>query len=111
MCELNRVLREPVNTLSHAAGAIASLVGLTVLVTLSAANASAWHVVSFSIFGSTLVLMYTSSSLYHGLKVSPSILTVFRRIDHVMIYLLIAGSYTPFCLVPMRGAWGGACSG
>ncbi|MFO7752766.1 MAG: hemolysin III family protein [Desulfobacteraceae bacterium] len=106
MCELNRILREPVNTVSHAAGAIASIAGLSVLVAMSAANASVWHVVSFSIFGSTLVLMYTSSSLYHGLKVSPSLLTIFRRIDHVMIYLLIAGSYTPFCLVPMRGAWG-----
>lgn len=106
MCELNRIFREPVNTISHAAGALASLVGLTVLVALSAANASVWHVVSFSIFGSSLVLMYTSSSLYHGLNVSSSLLTIFRRIDHVMIYLLIAGSYTPFCLVPMRGGWG-----
>ncbi len=106
MCALVRNIREPVNTLTHAAGALASITGLTVLVVISSLSASVWHIVSFSIFGATLVLMYTSSSLYHGLKVSPAVLSALRRIDHVMIFLLIAGSYTPFCLVSIRGGWG-----
>ena len=106
MCFINNVLREPVNSISHAAGAIASIVGLTLLIIFSSLKGSAWHIVSFTIFGSTLVMMFTSSSLYHGLKVSDAKLAIFRRIDHIMIFLLIAGTYTPICLVPLRGPWG-----
>ncbi|MCK5096741.1 MAG: hemolysin III family protein, partial [Desulfobacteraceae bacterium] len=106
MCFINNVLREPVNSISHAAGAIASIVGLTLLIIFSSLKGSAWHIVSFTIFGSTLVMMFTSSSLYHGLKISDAKLAIFRRIDHIMIFLLIAGTYTPICLVPLRGPWG-----
>ena len=88
------------------AGALASMAGLTVLIVFSAIRADAWHVVSFTIFGTTLFLMYTASSLYHGLKISKKVLRVFRQIDHIMIFWVIAGSYTPICLVPLRGPWG-----
>jgi hemolysin III len=73
---------------------------------MAAIEADAWHVVSFAVFGATLVFMYTASFLYHGLKLSPKTLAIFRRIDHIMIFLVIAGSYTPLCLVPLRGPWG-----
>jgi len=101
-----KIFREPINTLSHMAGALASVVGLTLMVVIAAMRTDAWHVVSFSIFGTTLLLMYTASFLYHGLKISEKSLLVFRRIDHIMIFMLIAGSYTPICLVPLRGPWG-----
>lgn len=99
-------LREPVNALTHIAGAIASLAGLILMVVYAYINAGAWHIVSFSIFGATLLMMYTASSLYHAINLSEKGIAIMRRIDHVMIFLLIAGTYTPFCLVPLRGAWG-----
>jgi len=101
-----KVFREPVNAISHMAGAVGSIVGLTLLVAFAAIHADAWHVVSFAVFGTTMILMYTSSFLYHGLKLSEEAILIFRRIDHIMIFALIAGSYTPICLVPLRGAWG-----
>jgi hemolysin III len=106
MCFMTNALREPVNSISHAFGALASIAGLTLLVVFSSLKGTVWHIVSFSIFGSTLVMMFTSSSLYHGLKISDEKLAIFRRIDHIMIFLLIAGTYTPICLVPLRGPWG-----
>ncbi len=101
-----KTFREPVNTISHMAGALASVVGMTLLVVYAANRADVWHVVSFAVFGTTLILMYASSTLYHMLNISPNALMVFRRIDHIMIFMLIAGSYTPICLVPLRGPWG-----
>jgi hemolysin III len=88
------------------AGSLASIAGLTLMVVMAAIEADAWHVVSFAVFGTTLVFMYTASFLYHGLKLSSKTLAIFRRIDHIMIFLVIAGSYTPLCLVPLRGPWG-----
>lgn len=87
-------------------GAMGSIVALTLMVVFAVLKADVWHVVSFSIFGGTLILMYTSSFLYHGLKISEKALEIFRRIDHIMIFMVIAGSYTPLCLVPLRGPWG-----
>lgn len=101
-----KLFREPVNALSHMAGSLASIVGLTLMIVMAAINADAWHVVSFAIFGTTLVFMYTASFLYHGLSLSAKTLAIFRRIDHIMIFMVIAGSYTPLCLVPLRGPWG-----
>jgi hemolysin III len=77
-----------------------------VLVSLAVRRGTVWHVVSYSVFGSSLVLLYTASSLYHLLRVSPRGVKILRRIDHMMIYVLIAGSYTPYCLLALRGAWG-----
>lgn len=101
-----RWFREPVSGLTHLAGAVAALVGLIVLVSLAVRRGTVWHVVAYSVFGSSLVLLYTASSLYHLLRVSPRGVKVLRRIDHMMIYVLIAGSYTPYCLLALRGAWG-----
>lgn len=106
MCVLANVFREPVNAISHMAGSLLSIAGLTLMVVFAAIRADAWHVVSFAVFGTTLILMYTASFLYHGLKLSEKTLMIFRRIDHIMIFLVIAGSYTPLCLVPLRGPWG-----
>lgn len=101
-----KFFREPVNTISHMAGAVGSAIGLILLVVFAADRADLWHVVSFSIFGITLILMYTASFLYHGLCISEKALLTLRKIDHIMIFMVIAGSYTPLCLVPLRGPWG-----
>ncbi len=101
-----KIFREPVNAVSHGAGAVGSVAALTLMVVFAAMRAEIWHVVSFSIFGATLILMYTSSFLYHALRISEKALLILRRIDHIMIFIVIAGSYTPLCLVPLRGPWG-----
>lgn len=67
---------------------------------------NAYHIVSYTIFGTTLVLLYLFSTLYHWLNLSERGVSVFRKLDHIMIYLFIAASYTPICLVPLRGPWG-----
>lgn len=102
------MLKKPdvVSGLTHVAGAILSLAGLIALVYVAATYGSIWHVVSFSVFGVSLVSLYTASSLYHLIPATPHISQWLRRIDHMMIFVLIAGTYTPFCLVPLRGTWG-----
>ena len=99
-------IKEPVNTLTHMLGLIASVWGLILLILLSSRIAGVWHVISFSIFGITLISMYGSSSLYHALDLSLKKMDLLRKIDHIFIFLLIAGTYTPFCLIPLRGGWG-----
>jgi hemolysin III len=99
-------LREPVNGLTHLLGAILSIVGLVILLVIAVDNGSTRQIVAFSIFGASLVSMYCASAFYHSLKVSPQAVAHLRRIDHMMIYILIAGSYTPICLVMLRGRVG-----
>jgi hemolysin III len=89
----------------HGLGVVLAIAGLTVLVAYATRYGDSWHIVSAAIFGSTLVLMYTASTLYHSIPL-PRARKVLRIIDHAMIYLLIAGSYTPFTLVTLNGAWG-----
>jgi hemolysin III len=101
---LKRYIREPFCGLSHFIGAGLSVLGLVLL--LIAAHGRPWHTVSYSIYGLTLISLYTSSGLYHSLKVSPRAEFEFMRVDHLNIFLLIAGSCTPVCLVPLRGPWG-----
>ncbi|MFI5166087.1 MAG: hemolysin III family protein [Thermoanaerobaculales bacterium] len=96
---------EIAHSITHGVGALASIAGLVVLVVSASLHGNAWHIVSCSIFGTTLVLMYTASTLYHALP-QPRAKRVFRVLDHSAIYLLIAGTYTPFTLVSLRGAWG-----
>ncbi len=93
------------NSVTHGIGAGFSIVGLTVLVIFAAFKNSSWHIVSFSIYGATLVLLYLASTLYHSIQ-HPTAKRILRRIDHAAIYLLIAGTYTPFLLVSLRNAWG-----
>jgi len=101
-----RKLKDPISGLTHLVGALLGVVALVYLVQRAASEGSVWHVVSFAIFGTSLILLYSSSAFYHLLDVSEEAQRVFRRIDHVMIFVLIAGSYTPFCLIPLRGPWG-----
>jgi len=96
---------ELINSITHGAGLALSVAGLVVLVTLAALKGTVWHIVSCSVYGTTLVLLYSASTLYHSMR-SPRLKRFFRIIDHVSIYLLIAGTYTPFTLVNLRGGWG-----
>jgi hemolysin III len=95
---------EKLNALTHLVGAVLALAGTVVLVVLAALDGDPWKVVSVSIYGLTLVLLYSFSVLYHSLKGRAK--DVLRELDHQSIYLLIAGSYTPFCLISLRGPWG-----
>ncbi len=95
---------ERFNTYSHLMGIVLALSGAVVLIVLGARSGDAWKIVSFSIYGATLVLMYGSSTIYHGTR--GKVKDFFRKADHCAIYLLIAGSYTPFTLVTLHGAWG-----
>ncbi len=92
------------NSISHIIGAVLALVGLVLLVVAAARQGNPWKIVSFSIYGATLLLLYTSSAIYHSLHGRAK--NIFRKLDHLSIYLLIAGTYTPFTLVTLRGSWG-----
>ena len=96
---------EIANSITHGIGAGFSIVGLTVLIIFAAFKNSSLHIVSFSIYGATLVLLYLASTLYHSIQ-HPTAKRILQRIDHAAIYLLIAGTYTPFLLVSLRNAWG-----
>jgi hemolysin III len=96
---------EVANSLVHGLGAALAVAGLAVLVARSALHGDAWRVVSFSIYGASLVLLYLFSTLYHALP-WPRAKAVFHRLDHAAIFLLIAGTYTPLALVTLKGAWG-----
>jgi hemolysin III len=95
---------EKFNALTHVVGAVLALAGTVVLVVLAALSGDAWKVVGVTIYGVTLVSLYSISGLYHSVRGRPK--NVLRALDHQSIYLLIAGSYTPFCLVTLRGPWG-----
>ena len=96
---------ELANSVTHGAGLALSVAGCAVLVTLAALRGSAWHIVACSVYGGTLVCLYAASTLYHSVR-SRRWKRFFRIVDHSSIYLLIAGTYTPFTLVNLRGAWG-----
>lgn len=93
---------ERFNSISHMLGAVAAMAGLVVLVVLAARQGDPWKIVSFSIYGASLVLLYSASALYHAFPAQP----LLRKLDHDAIYLLIAGTYTPFTLVTLHGVWG-----
>ncbi|HET6719289.1 MAG TPA: hemolysin III family protein [Rhodocyclaceae bacterium] len=95
---------ERFNAISHLVGAVAAVIGSVVMIVVAVRDGDPWKVVSVSIFGATLIMMYTASVLYHSLHGPAKAL--FQKLDHQSIYLLIAGTYTPFCLVTLRGPWG-----
>lgn len=97
---------EPGSSVLHGAGALLAIAGLVLLVVFAALQGDAWHVVSFTIFGSAMVLLYVASTLYHAFTTNTRTKNVFKRIDHAMIFVLIAGTYTPVCLVTLRGPIG-----
>ena len=96
---------EYANVATHAVGVLLSIVALVLMVIYATENGDPYFIVAVSIFGATLILLYLMSTLYHSFR-HPKVKHVFRVFDHSCIYLLIAGSYTPFTLVSMRGGWG-----
>ena len=96
---------EKINIISHATGFILSIVALVLLVAHANMHGNVWHVVSFSIFGTSLIILYAASTFYHSAK-KPELRKKMRIIDHVSIYVLIAGTYTPFTLVTLSGTIG-----
>jgi hemolysin III len=94
---------ERLNGISHLVGTALALAGAVVLIVLAAQRGDAWRIVSFSVYGATLFLLYLMSTLYHSLRGRAK--AVFRKLDHLAIYLLIAGTYTPFTLVTLNGVW------
>jgi len=96
---------EVANALLHGLGAALGVAGLAVLVVMSVLHGTAWHVVSTAVYGTSLVLLYLSSTLYHALPMGRA-KQVFEIFDHAAIYVLIAGTYTPFALVTLNGASG-----
>jgi hemolysin III len=96
---------EIVNGITHGIGALLSVVALVVLIVVAGNHGEVLHLVSFSIYGVTLILLYLSSTLYHSFS-RPRIKNLFARFDHVSIFLLIAGTYTPILLTSIRGVWG-----
>jgi hemolysin III len=96
---------EIANSVTHGVGLLLSLAAFAFLVVTAAATGDPWRVTAASVYGATLILLYATSTLYHALP-GRRVKAVFQRFDHAAIYLLIAGTYTPFVLVPLRGAWG-----
>lgn len=101
-------IKDRVSGFTHLIGAILSVAGLVLMIIYCAlySNEKAWDIVSCTIFGTGLILLYTFSSLYHLLNLKEKGTRVFRKFDHIMIYILIAATYTPICLGPIRGGWG-----
>jgi len=96
---------EKFNTYTHFAGALLAVTGSVILIILGVLSGDVWKIVSFSIYSATLVLLYTFSTLYHN-AAHGRLKVILQKLDHNAIYFLIAGSYTPFTLVSLRGPWG-----
>jgi hemolysin III len=103
--EKKKMFREPVNGFTHLAGGLIASVGLIVLLATAARAGRTDQLVAFGIFGFSLIALYTASALYHLLPLSPAGVARLRRVDHISIFLLIAGTYTPFCLLALDGSW------
>jgi len=97
---------EKFNTWTHLVGTLLTIAGGVVLIVLGSLKEDVWKIVSFSIYAATLVLLYSSSTLYHNARKGSRLKHILRTLDHNSIYLLIAGTYTPFALVSLRGPWG-----
>jgi hemolysin III len=98
---------EVANSVTHGIGIVLAIAGLAVLIAFSARNGNAWHVTASAIFGATLILCFTASTLYHSVT-NERIKQTLRVFDHSAVFLLIAGTYTPFMLIGVPGPWGWA---
>ncbi|HSW67576.1 MAG TPA: hemolysin III family protein [Bacteroidales bacterium] len=99
-------LHEVFNSITHGIGVLLSIAALVLLLVFAVIrNGDAWQIVSFSIYGASLIILYLSSTLFHAIQ-RPRTKRFFNLLDHASIFILIAGTYTPFCLVPLRGPWG-----
>ena len=103
---MHTIFRDPVSGLTHLAGAIFSIVALCILAAQAAVYGNSLHMVSFMIFGSTMLLMFASSALYHLIHASNNTIMWLKRIDHIAIFMLIAGTYTPICLISVGDTTG-----
>jgi hemolysin III len=107
MTDRAQTLREEIaNAVSHGAGLVMGLIALPLLVMAAARRNDGWQIVASAIYATTLVLLYGASTLYHAIPARSRAKRVLRALDHGAIYLLIAGTYTPFALGALRGAWG-----
>lgn len=95
---------ERFNAWTHLVGAVLAFVGAVWMLVLASMDGDVWKIVSTAIYGVTLVLLYSVSTVYHSVRGRAKV--IMQKVDHLSIYLLIAGSYTPFCLVTLRGPWG-----
>ena len=102
---LYTVGEEIAHAVSHGLGLVLSVAGLVTLVAMASVRGDAWHIVGCAVFGATLVLLYAASTLYHGIRHAHA-KRLLQRLDRAAIFLLIAGTYTPFALVSLRGGWG-----
>lgn len=94
------------SALTHGVGAWLASVGTAVLIVMSAMVGSGWHLAASIVYGICLIGLYTASTLYHSLRLKDNWRILLRKLDHIMIYFLIAGTYTPICLITLRGEWG-----
>jgi len=95
---------ERFNAWTHLVGAVLACIGAVWLLVVASLDGSPWKIVSVAIYGVTLLLLYSVSTVYHSVRGRAKV--IMQKVDHLSIYLLIAGSYTPFCLVTLRGPWG-----
>jgi hemolysin III len=102
---MNSGRSEFINCLTHGLGLALSLSAVPLLIILATSHGTAWHIVGVSVYGATLIALYAASTIYHGCR-TDRLRRIFRALDHSSIYLLIAGTYTPFALVNLRGPWG-----
>lgn len=103
--EKRLIIEEIANSITHGIGLLMSLAGLAILIALTITKGSVWHLVGCAVYGATMVILYAASTLYHSVR-HPKWKHFFRQVDQMAIYLLIAGTYTPFMLVNLRGFWG-----
>lgn len=104
---MNTYIREPINGLTHLAGAILSIFGLLAMVVKAALNSSSpLTITAVTIFGISMILLYAASAAYHMVIAKDTVISFLRRLDHSMIFILIAGTYTPFCLISLNGLTG-----
>lgn len=104
---MENYIREPFNGISHLVGAFLSIAALiAMIIKASFSSNSTQEIVAILIFGISMFLLYATSATYHMVKASDKVIAYLRRLDHSMIYVLIAGSYTPFCLISLRGSKG-----
>lgn len=103
--QLYSVREEIAHSVTHGLGVVLAIIGLCVLVAVAALHGGPVHIAASAVYGGTLILLYTASTLYHSIPL-PRTKSVLRVIDHVSIYLLIAGTYTPYTLIALEGRWG-----
>lgn len=99
-------IREPINSMSHMIGVLLSIAGLVILIMKTAEAQSVVQMLAVLIFGISLIALYSSSMIYHWVTAKAEVIRVLRKVDHCMIYVLIAGTYTPVCLLSLKGGLG-----